>query len=385
MTKDLPAPDLGGSPINIPLGRFSRFRRAIRPLRRLAAWFALVHEEHDLRRGDVDSLRRDVARLLGVADKLEGWRQEIEATEQAVRERANGLVAEVWRRAELADANQATEIQRLAQSVARILRENAAVFTLFEEARVRASADQQLSGMDPATSETTVARMPTRSGLFRELERGSRDEIMDRVKLHAVRFTGPKPVLDIGCGRGEFLDVCAARGVPAYGVDIDPEVIEVCRGLGFDARLEDAFEHLDQLKPESLSGVFTAHVVEHLSPSVLPELFEKIARALEAGGVVVVETPNPASFYSHVQSFWRDPEHIRPVPPDSLAFAARLAGLVVQETMFLAPPNDQLSLLRHTEADESLSPLIEQLNSRIEQLNDLLYGPQDYALIANKP
>ena len=118
-------------------------------------------------------------------------------------------------------------------------------------------------------------------------------------------------------------------GLEAYGVDTDADSVRRCTAIGLDARQENLFDHLAGLGDESLGGVFCSQVVEHLPPDLLPTLMEQIARVLRPGGVAVVETPNPASFATHVQSFWRDPTHVSPVPDVALAFAARTAGLVV--------------------------------------------------------
>lgn len=353
----------------------------------------MVHEEQDARYGDVDSVRQNVDSLRKEMERtshelvarVEIVRDEMRAMDATMRERANALMSEIWRRMEVADAHQATEIQRLAEEVARIQRENATVFTLFEEAHIAEVAESsptETEGEELVRARTP--RIPSRQGLFRELERGARDEVIDRVKIHLPRFKGKGPILDIGCGRGEFLEVANRDALDAYGVDIDPEVVDYCRGLGLDARLEDAFVHLEGLKPESLSGVFSAHVVEHLPPTIVPLLFERIADALMPGGVAVIETPNPASFSTHVQSFWRDPEHIRPVPAESLAFNARLAGLIVREVVYLSLPKDQLPQLGVEGPDQPFGEYGATLNHIIDQLNSLLYGPQDYALVAVK-
>jgi O-antigen chain-terminating methyltransferase len=128
-------------------------------------------------------------------------------------------------------------------------------------------------------------------------------------------------------------------------------------------------------------------VVEHLPPDLLPELLEEIGRVLVPGGVAVVETPNPATFATHVQSFWRDPTHIRPVPAVALAFAARTAGLVVRTTVYgsLPPDSERLKVLDAAPEDSTLHTIVEAFNGLTAQLNELLYGYQDYALVLEKP
>jgi SAM-dependent methyltransferase len=128
-------------------------------------------------------------------------------------------------------------------------------------------------------------------------------------------------------------------------------------------------------------------VVEHLPPTSLAGLMSEIARVLRPGAPVLLETPNPASFATHVHSFWRDPTHIRPVPAAALGLVTREAGLVVEEVLYGSRPTDDERLHGvHVEPDDpDLRRVAEGFNAAIRQLNYLLYGFQDYALIARRP
>ena len=329
-------------------------RAAVRPLRRMAARFSLVYEEL----GRVlDDVRTQNAAL---------------------------------------ESRLVPEIERLRGEVRRIQRENAAVLRLIagspaggeapNEAPDGADRERGTSSDTPVLVVRPEAPRGTGHGLFAELERGSREEIRERVEGY-VPFFASGPIVDLGCGRGEFLEAASARGLEAYGIDSDPEAIELCRRLGLDARRDDLFDHLRGLGPASLGGVFCSQVVEHLPPELLPELMVEIARALRPNGVAVIETPNPASFATHVHSFWRDPTHIRPVPDVALGFAARSAGLVVETTVYssLPPPEERLQSVGVIPSDPELRVLVDAFNAMAERLNDLLYGYQDYALVLRKP
>jgi SAM-dependent methyltransferase len=272
------------------------------------------------------------------------------------------------------------DIGRLTESVRRIQEENAALLRL-------------LSG--PKEEPEAVARATTSDGrdsvsrleLFGEVERGSRAEVIEKLGKYVAAFDAAGPVCDLGCGRGEFLELARARGLEAYGVDSDEESIAACRALGLDARQEDLFEHLAGLADGSLGGVFCSQVVEHLPPDLIPVLMREVQRVLVPRRAAVFETPNPATFATHVHSFWRDPTHVRPVPEPVLSFAARTAGLVVEDVLFTSRVvyEERLASVRTDSRDDDLRSIAEQINVIVERLNDLLYGYQDYALIVRKP
>jgi O-antigen chain-terminating methyltransferase len=210
---------------------------------------------------------------------------------------------------------------------------------------------------------------------------------MAKLEHYLPFFRGASPIVDLGCGRGEFLELAGRHGLEAHGVDTDADSVRRCRDIDLDAREENLFEHLAGLEPESVGGVFCSQVVEHLPPESISGLLEEIARVLRPGGVALIETPNPASFATHVHSFWRDPTHIRPVPDVALAFAARTAGLVVSSTIYSAqPPEDErLKPIAARPRGRETRDVVRAINALVNQLNTLLYGPQDYALVLTKP
>ena len=277
-------------------------------------------------------------------------------------------------------ARQEREMHPMRDEISRMLRDNAAILRLL-------SADDGRSG---PTEQAPVGSTFGRSlrSLFTEIERGSREEVMGKVETYLPLFAvAGGPVVDLGCGRGEFLELARREGLEAYGIDSDRDSVEGCRALGLDARQEDLFEHLASVSEGSLGGVFSAQVVEHLPAERLPELFALASRALRPEGLVVIETPNPATFATHVQSFWRDPTHVRPVPAAALGFAARTAGLVVEGVRFssLPPEEDRLQPIYEPPADPEARRIVEAFNAMTQRLNELLYGYQDYTLVGRKP
>jgi SAM-dependent methyltransferase len=287
----------------------------------------------------------------------------------------------------------ANEVRVLRGELARVQRENSAVLRLVAGPKLNsvvggvADTPESGAGEWPAVLVLPGASGVGRQALFAELERGSRAGVMAKLESYLPLFGVREPVVDLGCGRGEFLELATAHGLSAYGVDTDADAVAGCRTLGLDAREEDLFEHLAGLAEASRGGVFCSQVVEHLPPDLLSHLLDEIARVLAPGGVAVIETPNPATFATHVQSFWRDPTHIRPVPAAALAFAARTAGLVVQTTIYssLPPEAERLKPLDARAQDPTVQAVIQAFNGLTEQLNELLYGFQDYALVLVKP
>jgi 2-polyprenyl-3-methyl-5-hydroxy-6-metoxy-1,4-benzoquinol methylase len=202
-----------------------------------------------------------------------------------------------------------------------------------------------------------------------------RDRYLDVLRDHAS-------VLDLGCGRGELVGALAAAGVAARGVDLDGESVAEARAQGRDVTHADALEALRTAEPGSLGAIVAIHVVEHLELEPLLELLELAAQRLRPGGVLIAETPNPASLIVLGNSYILDPTHIRPLHPSLLVFLCERAGFRDVRLQFFAPALAyQLPLL----SGEDLPPWTAQINDAFGRLNDVLFGPQEYAVIATTP
>jgi hypothetical protein len=160
---------------------------------------------------------------------------------------------------------------------------------------------------------------------FETKMRRSRDEIRARQAPYVEDFRDAAPVVDVGCGRGEFLELLREAGVDARGVDVDADMVAFCRGEGLDVEQGDALGYLERLDEGSLGGIFCAHVVEHLQPPTLVRFLELAAAKLRPGGVFVAETPNPRTLVA-LQTFFADLTHEQPLHPETLAFLVRQAG-----------------------------------------------------------
>ena len=371
-----------------PVRRIAAARKLARPVRRVLSWFALVDEERSQRTAadaelsamgtDIAGLRAEMARLEGLVATL---RSDFSPIEARTTVHTDLVVGEALRRAEAVDARLATEHQRLSEVVSRLDHEHSAILRLL-------SRDKRLDPAMVAELEPpAIADGLEPRELFEEVERGSREEVVVKFRDYLPLFKDATPIVDLGCGRGEFLELASWVGLEASGVDSDPNVVAACEAAGLRAETADLYEYLVGMPDASLGGVFCAQVVEHLPAALLEPLFGEMARVLRPGGRLVVETPNAACFSTYVQSFWRDPTHLRPVPAPRLSWAARTAGLVVDEMRFSSPspPDERLPLAEVAPADPDLATAIRAYNGAFAQLNYLLYGPQDVAVVASKP
>lgn len=217
--------------------------------------------------------------------------------------------------------------------------------------------------------------------------RGSEDEISARMSIYSNVFESSQtqPVLEIGAGRGELQGTLRNRGVLSYGVDLDSGMVEQAKERSLDVRLGDGIEHLRGLKDSSLSGLIATQVVEHLSLDKLVELIALSKHKVRRGGRVVFETINSESLVALAHHYFRDPTHAWPLHPDTMRYLLEMGGLKVVEVKKLSPfPSD--CELKQIAVEDYMTPrwanMIERLNGNFRQLNSLLYGFQDYCIIA---
>jgi len=233
--------------------------------------------------------------------------------------------------------------------------------------------------------ESTVSK-DTNYFLFEERFRGSRQEIKQRQLSFLPYFEKCSNVLDIGCGRGEFLEILRDNNIGSIGVDLDADMITYCQSRQLGVEHSDAIVYLEKQEDKSLDGIFIDQVVEHLEPEYLFRLLVLCYQKLKFGYYLVIETVNPLTFVSFV-NFYIDMTHKRPVHPETLQFLMNASGFRECEKRFFSPVSEEGKLKKITkisECDETSQKNVEIYNNNIELLNTVLFGAQDYAVIGKK-
>ncbi|MGO9334312.1 MAG: methyltransferase domain-containing protein [Acidimicrobiales bacterium] len=234
----------------------------------------------------------------------------------------------------------------------------------------------------PQALEKLPRAMDTMYADFEEVFRGPSVHVTEVVKEYLpdiLALDRHGPVVDLGSGRGEWLELLKDAGVDAYGVDPNQEFVEQCQARGLKVVLADACEHLAGVSERSLSALTAFHLVENVPVDRVIKLIDLSVRALQPGGLLILETANPDNLVVGASSFYVDPSHVRPLPPRLLAFLVEARGFADVETRFLHPnAAGNLPSPRDTEPwSGDLAPLVEAINAR-------LYGPQDYAVIGRR-
>src|SRR6266700_5771240 len=234
-----------------------------------------------------------------------------------------------------------------------------------EERLVRVERRGPGRGAAPAA---TVAAQPAAAAVpdyfaYESRMRGSTESVRERQRVYVDDLRDAAPVLDVGCGRGELLSLLREAGVEARGIDADADMVAYAQGEGLDVEQADLLVYLERLGDGELGGIFMAQVVEHLPPAVLVRAFELAAAKLKPRGVLIAETINPLSPLA-LRNYFADLTHAQPLVPETLALLARHAGFAQTETRYLNAP----------EPIEGLDP----------RLNEIVFAPLDYALIARR-
>ncbi len=207
--------------------------------------------------------------------------------------------------------------------------------------------------------------------LFEERYRGSPGQIEQGQRRYLDLLRGVAgPVLDVGCGRGEFLRLLKGAGIAAAGIESNPISAASCRKEGLEVEEADALATLAKRPAGRLGAIVAFQVVEHWAPAILFQFLQQARRALAPGGLLLAETINADSI-SALRAFYLDPTHVRPVPPEALRFLSEAAGFTDIRIEYRSP----------LPASERL----EERSDNERKLNALLFGPQDYALIGRAP
>jgi SAM-dependent methyltransferase len=219
---------------------------------------------------------------------------------------------------------------------------------------------------------------------FEDQFRGSREVIRARLEGYLPCFAGATDVVDVGCGRGEFLELLAGAGIRAKGIDLNHEMAELCRARGLDVTEADAVGFLSSLPDASVGGLFAAQVVEHLQPDYLLQFLELAFHKLRPGGRIVLETLNPACWIAFFESYIRDITHVRPLHPETLRYLVQASGFSRADIEYKAPvaPQDRLQTVAlPAPAPAAMADFVEAFNGNVDKLNSRIFTHLDYAVI----
>jgi len=238
-------------------------------------------------------------------------------------------------------------------------------------------------GERPSPSQVEKILLPIKEWKYTGFEnryRGSESEIKKQQESYLQYFnpTGKK-VLDLGCGRGEFIEALIEKGIPAEGIDLNEQMVDICRDKGLNCRKADILDTLNQQEDGSLGGIFSSQVIEHLPPEYLGRMIETAYLKLAPSSHIVLETVNPLSLFALVQIYFLDLTHQQPVHPQALKFLLECSGFEDVEIKY-SGQLDQERLRELPQRDEDTC----LLNTNIDKLNELLYAPPNYAAIATK-
>ena len=227
---------------------------------------------------------------------------------------------------------------------------------------------------------------------FEDRFRGSQQDIRERLTDYLPIFAGASHVLDIGCGRGELLDLFRGAGIGARGIDTNESMVQECRERGLTADRDDAVAYLQRLPDESLDGVIAIQVVEHLEPAYLTRLIDLAFHKLKPSSPLVLETLNPACWVAFFESYLRDVTHRWPLHPDTLQYLVQASGFSTVKVQYRAPvpAADRLQQVPLPVSGEGmdLNPtmldLVDVVNAHADKLNARLFTFMDYAVVARR-
>jgi SAM-dependent methyltransferase len=343
--------------------------------------------------------QRTQAQLRNLLRRLDEWSSEMERIERELDTRAaiasltESLRAEAEAREQLAgrlDAETGQGRQHLSQLRTTVMDHDRRSSLIAEEARQHLSRlrttvmdhDRRLSLIAEEARQYFPSAFPVENGqafdemyfAFENRFRGSRGEIKERFQVYLPYLqqnrigTEEMPVLDLGCGRGEWLELLGEQHLRAQGIDKNRAALAQCRDLGLNVTEADILPYLHLLPGQSLGGVTGFHIIEHLPIEALLGLFAEAARVLKPGGLAIFETPNPQNVLVGAHNFYLDFTHRNPLPSLTVQFLLEARGFHDVKVLPLHPYPESLRL-----PDDG--------SEIAKRFNEYFYGPQDYAVI----
>jgi len=214
---------------------------------------------------------------------------------------------------------------------------------------------------------------------FEKRFRGSKEEISKNLRKYVPYFKGSKNVLDIGCGRGEFVSLLKEDGTDAVGIDISDSMLEEAKEKGLECMNRDALGYLREIKDDSLGGIFASQVIEHFKPEYLKEVIRESFRVLLPGSSLILETINPLSLFALANIYFLDITHQKPLHPEFMRYMLESTGFSKVEILYSDPLEDHF--LEEIPPDENIARVF---NSNVDKLNKVLFTSPDYAAFGIK-
>lgn len=324
---------------------------------------------------------------------LSSENQTLAAENQVLRERVETLNVHVddlkarvdELRARVADTQETAEgsFRRAAQEMVRlhgVMDAQRRSYVEMTRQLAQIPAQTQASAATPVDGNTAFSD-PFLDIFYREFEdryRGSREEILVRLREYVGHIAFLKEdsaqqrrIIDLGCGRGEWLEILREQGLEGIGVDTNNAQAEAARALGLHVEIDDAIAYLSRQSERSIDFISAFHLIEHLEFPVLVHLLKECLRVLKPEGRLLLETPNPQSLIVGAYKFWFDPTHVRPYPPELIGQVLESLGYRQIDVLPLHPDG------RHFEYRE--------LHGLAKPIADLLVGPLDYAVLCRRP
>ena len=302
---------------------------------------------------------------LVLLDLLQDVRNDVEAARRDLRADIDALQRDL-------SSALAAESARLRELVTIAAKRNDALIAALDQ-KIESVAVRVRDAVNPAAAQSPDV-------LYRRLEdslRGSESHVREDVMHYVQLASEQQPVLDAGCGRGEFLVACREAGIEARGVDTNERSVADLQQRGLNVALAGIPQCFASIEDGSLGSIAAMHVVEHLPVDALFALFREAARVLRRGGLLMIETPNAESMLIAASDFWRDPTHLAPRHAAALTVLAREHGFEIAEVRAVHEVAEGAKLaLRESDPPE--------LQRVIHALNDRLFAPQDLRLVVRK-
>lgn len=347
--------------------------RQYRPRAGRHEWFLRVARRITRRATEADAERQKNFNV-ALLDLLAGVRREIDS----LRRDLKGDIESVQRDVRAADQALAMDLARVRELIPVAAKRNDALIAALDQ-KIETLAVRIRDVINP-NAAAGLSAAQAEDFLYRRLEdglRGSEREVREALQPYADRARQQQPVIDVGCGRGEFLAMCREAGIDARGFDTNERSIADLKQRGLAADLAGVPECFSSYANQSVGSILATHVVEHLPVEVLFSLFAEAKRVLRPGGLLMIETPNAESLLVSASEFWRDPTHLAPRHPAALTLLAREHGFVIDEIRAVHPFPEGTRIA----ISESDPP---ELRRVIDAINERLFGPQDLRLILRR-